>query len=73
MKQFEGSGVCGTWDINYGPHFLPDLQIAPKSPDKYDDVTDEIFFYPNISEKVEVNGACRTWDTKSGLHFVSGL
>ena len=41
--KFKGSGVCGTWDINSGPHFVPGLQIVPKSPDKYDYVNDWIF------------------------------
>ena len=67
LKNFEGSGVCGTWDINSGPHSVPGLQIVPKSPDKYNNVTDEILLLPpTYLAKFEGNGACQTWNTKSG-------
>ena len=38
--------------LNSGPYLVTGLQIVPNLPEKYDDVTDKIFLYPNISDKV---------------------
>ena len=59
-ETFEGGGVCGTYDINSWPHFVPGLQIVPKSPGKHDVTGEMPLLPPPHLTKFEGNSACRT-------------